>query len=845
MLSTDKIAPGSSELTAEYDIVRELGSGGSAVVYLARERATGRDVAIKVIRGGYSAEREALARLSREARTVSRLEHPNIVRIYEVKQLADGGFALVMQYVPGRTLRDAIRRSGAAPLARAQRVLRDVAQALAHAHTIGIVHRDVKPENIFLDDTSGRALLSDFGIARSVEGDSDLTLTGVAIGTPTYMSPEQIDGARVDGRSDIYSLGIVGWEMLAGKRPWAGENLYSVIYRQKHEPLPRIADVRPGVPENLQYAIDGALLKDRDVRLESAEAFLAQLDSLPDAAHARERLAEAIAAERAAHPVLPPEATETVRFRRPVTLDFGAAEPEPPARRRVAPIAAGILIAALAAAAAIGLSRDEAPAKPDATVARAEQPSATGSAAGEPAGAGPAGRAAAPDSAGTGDVRSAPTSAGPADSAVVAPVLDGPPALAVGTVADAPAARTSPSPSTAAPRLPASPAAPTADTASPDTRAAAGALTEPERPTPSAPEPAAPIRPASATMSAGGLHSCILARGDVYCWGSNDAGQLGDGSRIRRSSATRVAGDVRAVAVSAGISHTCALAANGRAYCWGRNDRGQLGDGTVTSRAEPAAVDGAPSFTLIRTGMSHTCALTAGGDAYCWGADQFGQLGDGARTDRRQPVRVRQSEPFADLALGWGHTCGLSRRGVVYCWGQNASGQLGDGTTADRGTPAEVAGNVRFASIAAGSRHTCGATAEGELYCWGQNGFGQLGDGSSADRARPVRAVGVPPVFAIAAGSVHSCALARGGNAYCWGRNVYGQVGDGTTVDRAAPARVQGGHAFASIQANGAHTCGTTPSGENFCWGYNVEGQLGDGSRTHRARPVYVEKPTD
>ncbi|MEP6831903.1 MAG: serine/threonine-protein kinase, partial [Gemmatimonas sp.] len=228
-----------ADLEDEYELLNELGRGGSAVVWRARDKNLGREVAIKVVHTRTAgANDDAIARLAREARTVAKLQHPNIVTVYAVKRLREGGLALVMQLVPGRTLKQAVAEGGAFSADQAERVIRDVAEALAYAHSHGVVHRDVKPENIFIDESNGRAMLSDFGIAHSSEFDSRLTMTGAAIGTPAYMSPEQIDGAPANARSDVYSLGLVSWEMLTGERPWEGETLYNVIFKQKHEELP-------------------------------------------------------------------------------------------------------------------------------------------------------------------------------------------------------------------------------------------------------------------------------------------------------------------------------------------------------------------------------------------------------------------------------------------------------------------------------------------------------------------------------------------------------------------------------------------------------------------------------
>jgi serine/threonine protein kinase/uncharacterized protein YecT (DUF1311 family) len=271
--------PDLGSLEADYEILRALGRGGMAVVYLARHRESSRLVAIKTIRRQYVEDREAIIRFAREARTVARLDHPNIVRTHAVELLGERALAIVMEYVPGGTLRDEMRRGAPFSYERAAQVLRDVAAALGYAHSQGVVHRDVKPENIFLDDLAGRALLSDFGIARSIGSETLLTMAGVTLGTPSYMSPEQIEAIPVDGRSDIYSLGLVGWEMLAGKRPWEGDSLYSVIYKQKHEELPRLIELRPDIPAPLLFAIEGAMHKHRDERWANANEFLAQLSA--------------------------------------------------------------------------------------------------------------------------------------------------------------------------------------------------------------------------------------------------------------------------------------------------------------------------------------------------------------------------------------------------------------------------------------------------------------------------------------------------------------------------------------------------------------------------------------
>ncbi|NUS47525.1 MAG: serine/threonine protein kinase, partial [Gemmatimonadaceae bacterium] len=297
-------------LSARYEILREVGRGGTAVVYLARDRDTDAQVAIKLIHARYAEDAEAVARFAREARFVAQLEHPNVVGVHEVIHLDDGGVALVMAHIAGRTLKQRIAADGPLSPADTERVMRDVAAALGAAHARGIVHRDVKPENIFVDEED-RALLADFGVARSMSTETQqLTMHGVAIGTPTYMAPEQIDGGELDGRGDIYSLGLVVWEMLVGHRPWEGEALYSVLYHQKHVRLPAVTTLRDDVPPHLAEAIAGAIEKERECRWQTVDELIAALDGDPPARRA---------------PAVAPLGNETIQFVRDPALAPAAA----------------------------------------------------------------------------------------------------------------------------------------------------------------------------------------------------------------------------------------------------------------------------------------------------------------------------------------------------------------------------------------------------------------------------------------------------------------------------------------------------------------------------------------
>jgi serine/threonine protein kinase len=324
------------DLSPRYRIERELGQGGMAVVYLATDRQLDREVAIKVLQATLSADMGSIARLRNEARLVAQMHHPNIVAIYDLERLHDRSVALVMQYVRGRTLRAIIDESGELPVALVERVLTEIASALEAAHQQGIVHRDVKPENIYLDQESGRALLADFGIAHAPGLETGLTLMGEALGTPQYMSPEQIAGGELDGRSDLYSLGLVGYEMLTGQRPWSGESLYQILYRQQHEYLPSLRERRPDTPTALRLSLERVLRKDPARRPASAQAFLDLLHRDVKARVSDEVVDLAGGDSASSSPAASPDAP-TIVYRRPHGESDDSPVEQPPSPEPKAP----------------------------------------------------------------------------------------------------------------------------------------------------------------------------------------------------------------------------------------------------------------------------------------------------------------------------------------------------------------------------------------------------------------------------------------------------------------------------------------------------------------------------
>jgi len=291
LLAASELQPG-MVLRGKYEIAGRLGAGGMAAVYKARHLAFGEVRAIKVVNSRLADDEEFLRRFRNEAIVARRLQHPNAVRVDDLDMTEDGRPFIVMEYVEGLNLREVIRREGPLSLRRGVRIARQVASALAAAHDLGIVHRDIKPDNILLAGSgeAETAKVLDFGIAKMKEsalGDSGAiaTRTGMVVGTPQYISPEQAMGRRgseIDGRADLYSLGVVLYEMVTGRLPFESDTAMGIILHHLQTPPPSPRDVRPdlGIPEPLSAVLLRALEKDRDHRFPSATAMAAALDDV-------------------------------------------------------------------------------------------------------------------------------------------------------------------------------------------------------------------------------------------------------------------------------------------------------------------------------------------------------------------------------------------------------------------------------------------------------------------------------------------------------------------------------------------------------------------------------------
>jgi eukaryotic-like serine/threonine-protein kinase len=317
--------PQPGDLIADrYELEELVGTGGMSTVFRARDLQLDRRVAIKILHERYLEDPEYVERFRREARAVAKLSHPNIVTV--IDRGDDGGRQyIVFEHVEGQNLKELVTRTGRMPPRRALELVIPVADGLAFAHEHGLVHRDVKPQNVLLS-SEGEVKVTDFGIARSLDVEHGVTQTGTVLGTSEYLAPEQASGEPISPATDEYSLGVVLWELLTGEVPFTGENFVAVALRHVNEPPPRLRDQRPDLSPRLAAAVERALAKDPAARFPSMAALARELRACLAELDARPATADDAALTQVSRAVSPPARTPArrparrARRRRPVAL---------------------------------------------------------------------------------------------------------------------------------------------------------------------------------------------------------------------------------------------------------------------------------------------------------------------------------------------------------------------------------------------------------------------------------------------------------------------------------------------------------------------------------------------
>ena len=264
-------------LSDRYELEELVGTGGMSSVYRAHDRLLERKVALKILHQQYTDDEEYVERFRREARAVASLSHPNIVTVIDRGE-HDGRQFIVFEYIDGENLKQLIERRGPAPVSTALELAMQIARGLSFAHQQGLVHRDVKPQNVLMNG-DGEAKVTDFGIARSLEVLHGMTQTGTVLGTSDYIAPEQAQGQRVDEHTDVYSLGVVLYELLLNEVPFPGENFVAIAMRHINEEPPSVRDKRPDVPPHVEAAVHRAMAKDPADRFQTMADFCAELEA--------------------------------------------------------------------------------------------------------------------------------------------------------------------------------------------------------------------------------------------------------------------------------------------------------------------------------------------------------------------------------------------------------------------------------------------------------------------------------------------------------------------------------------------------------------------------------------
>jgi alpha-tubulin suppressor-like RCC1 family protein len=345
------------------------------------------------------------------------------------------------------------------------------------------------------------------------------------------------------------------------------------------------------------------------------------------------------------------------------------------------------------------------------------------------------------------------------------------------------------------------------------------------------------------TAAAGNAHTVVVASdGTVWAWGTNNLGQVGDGTTTQRPVPTAVATlDTASITVvAAGANHTLALSSDGTVWAWGLNTSGQLGDGTTTNRTSPVHLTTLTSVVAISAGGNHSVALRTDGTIYTWGLNTSGELGINSTTQSTTPVLVSSTLLASAVGAGTSHTLAVATNGTVWSWGKNSNGQLGDGTTTQRLTPVQMSGVTAASAVSGGDLFSLVRLSDGTIKAVGYNGYGQLGDGTTTQRTAAVTVSGLTDISQVATGGSFAVAASGDGALWTWGNNGAGQLGLGTTTSASSPQAVSSVDTISVVAAGASHLIVASQDGIVSVAGANSGKQLGNGTSVQRTELISI-----